>query len=195
MIVHDITETEDNHQYRELEYFNLLRQLHFLSSIINTSLQLNQRFLSETVIKALNYHAIACLHTNAGEYRPCQVSAGQNRPYIDHHRVPALMEHLTDIINSSWGTADPLALASYVYWRLNYIHPFINGNGRTARACCYFVLCVKVGNLLTGSIPLPALLVKNRDECVNLLREVDSKYLERKPINDLIEPLAILILT
>ena len=39
---------------------------------------------------------------------------------------------------------------AYGLWRLNWIHPFIEGNGRTARATCYYLLCVRSGGLLPG---------------------------------------------
>ena len=55
--------------------------------------------------------------------------------------------------------------------RLNNIHPFINGNGRTARAACYFVLCLKSGGWLSGDPILPELIRQNRDEYVEALQE------------------------
>ena len=91
----------------------------------------------------INYHAIACLHTNAGEYRPCSVKVGGYAP-PEHYRVNTLMDDFVNVVNHRWDKADPIWLTAYVLWRLNNIHPFINGNGRTARAACYFVLCVKV---------------------------------------------------
>ncbi|MEX1365172.1 MAG: Fic family protein [Nannocystaceae bacterium] len=30
------------------------------------------------------------------------------------------------------------AFDKYTLWRLNWIHPFVEGNGRTARAACYY---------------------------------------------------------
>lgn len=48
-------------------------------------------FLSQTVLKALNFHAIACLHTHAGEYRPCEVTVGPYRP-PEFFRVGALRD-------------------------------------------------------------------------------------------------------
>jgi hypothetical protein len=35
-------------------------------------------------------------------------------------------------------------------WRTNWVHPFDDGNGRTARAASYLVLCVKLGYRLPG---------------------------------------------
>jgi hypothetical protein len=40
----------------------------------------------------------------------------------------------------------PTELAAYGLWRLNWIHPFVEGNGRTARAVCYFTSMRPVGS-------------------------------------------------
>ena len=132
-------------------------------------------FLSQTVIKAINYHAIACLHSYAGDYRPCAVTVGDHDP-PDHYRVNALMDDFVNEVNRYWDELDEVSLAAYVLWRLNWIHPFINGNGRTARAACYFVLCVKLGGWLPGTIILPELLRRpeNRDRYVQALRHADT---------------------
>ena len=53
-------------------------------------------------------------------------------------------------INENWADLSPLHLAAYAMWRLTWIHPFEDGNGRTARAVSYFVLCVKYGRWLPG---------------------------------------------
>jgi len=135
-------------------------------------------FLSQHVIKALNFQAITCLHTNAGEYRPCPVTVGQHTP-PDHYRVPALMDDFVNTVNR-WWEQDAVALATYVLWRINNIHPFINGNGRTARAACYFVLCLKSGGWLRGATILPELIRQNHNEYVIPIRRVsDSLGIER----------------
>ncbi len=109
------------------------RQYDFLRSVVVAALQVQRPFLSQTVIKALNFHAIACLHTNAGEYRPCSVHVGTHVP-PDHWRVQALMDDFVNQVNLNWHQTDPLYPSAVVLWKLNYFHPFINGNGRTARA-------------------------------------------------------------
>ncbi len=132
------------------------------------------RFFSQTVIKALNFQAIACLHTNAGEYRPCPVEVGDYRP-PDHYRVEALMEDFVNQVNRHWDSTDPVVLATHILWRMNFIHPFINGNGRTARAASYFVLCLKSGGWITGDPILPELIKKNRAEYVAALKAADAR--------------------
>ena len=145
----------------------------FLESVVTAALAVNEPFLSQTVIKAINYHAIACLHSGAGEYRPCPVMVGKYQP-PQHHRVNALMDDFVNKVNRNWHESDVLGLAAFVLWRLNHIHPFINGNGRTARATCYFVLCVKIGRWLPGQIIVPELLRQNRDRYIDALKQADK---------------------
>ena len=174
MILFELTgRSEDHPAYRALHVSNGERHYGFLQSLVTAALSIDRPFLSQTVIKAINYHAIACLHTDAGEYRPCPVEVGDYKP-PEHYRVDALMDDFVNIVNRRWEKADPVWLAAYVLWRLNHIHPFINGNGRTARAACYFVLCVKVGGWLGGDVILPELLRRERPEYVKALKQVDK---------------------
>jgi Fic family protein len=84
------------------------------------------------------------------------------------------MDDFVNLVNRNWEAADPVVLATAVLWRINYIHPFINGNGRTARAASYFVLCVKAGGWLPGDVILPELLKRNRNEYVQALKAADQ---------------------
>ena len=192
MIVYELTGTEGDPVYQRLEYSNSDRQLDFLESMVQVALDTQRPFLSQTLIKALNFHAIACLHVNAGEYRPCEVKVGTHTPPA-HYRVVALMDDFVNIVNSSWKDCDPMLLAAYVLWRLNHIHPFINGNGRTARACCYFVLCVKAGGLISGSPILPELLRQHRPQYVGALQHADQQINKRVPVEDALKPLSELV--
>lgn len=69
-----------------------------------------------------------------------------------------------------------MQLATYVLWRLCYIHPFVNGNGRTARVAAYFVLCLRSGGWLPGKRLLPERLVENRPEYVAALKAGDASF-------------------
>lgn len=174
MILHELTGLVEAHPvYQRLEVENGLRQYDFLRSIVEISVELERPFISQHLLKALNFHAITCLHAYAGEYRPCEVKVGTHTP-PENYRVQALMEDFINDVNRNWEKADPVALAAYVLWRLNFIHPFINGNGRTARAACYFVLCLHLGRWLPGTTILPELIRSNRDEYIEALRGVDA---------------------
>ena len=166
---------EDAPIYQFLEIANGNRQYDFLRSIVDVSLEVQKSFLSTHILKALNFQAITCLHTNAGEYRPCQVTVGNYHP-PEHYRVQALMDDFINTVNRLWESMEPTPLAAFVLWKLNHIHPFINGNGRVARAACYFVLCVKFNRWLPGSTILPELLRLNRSRYVGALRDCDASY-------------------
>lgn len=174
MILHLIAGGTENHPvYQELQISNNNRQYDFLSSAVSASLQVDRTFLSTHITKALNYHAITCLHTDAGEFRPCEVIVGNHTP-PPFYLVQALMDDFVNSVNRAGEQSDPVALAAWVLWRLNHIHPFINGNGRTARAACYFVLCLKLGRWLPGTRILPELLSRDRSDYVAALQAADG---------------------
>ncbi len=86
------------------------------------------------------------------------------------------MDDLVNMVNRNWEVTDDVTLTAYVLWRLNHIHPFINGNGRTARAACYFVLCLKSGGWLPGTTILPELIRRDRQDYVDALQLVDASW-------------------
>ena len=59
---------------------------------------------------------------------------------------------------------------------MNWIHPFIEGNGRTARAICYFLLCVRSGALLNGKKIVPERIKESRDEYESALKAADVAW-------------------
>ncbi|WP_201829512.1 Fic family protein [Microvirga zambiensis] len=175
MIIHELTNSEAHPVYKALEVANGNRQYDFLRSIVAASLDMGRPFLSQHVIKALNFQAITCLHIAAGEYRPCDVQVGPHIP-PPYYRVSAAMDDFINQVNRNWESADPIFLATYVLWRLNNIHPFINGNGRTARAACYFVLCLKLGGWPDGAPILPELIRRERNEYCDALQKAHDSF-------------------
>lgn len=168
--------SEEDRSYHRLAMDNLSSQYHFLQSIIAASIESGWNKVSSGLIKSLNHHAIACLHVNAGEYRPCDVEVGDFVP-PPHYLVPELMNEFVNSLNRNWERTDAISLGSLALWKLNHIHPFINGNGRTARALSYYLICVKSGRLLSGDRILPQLIRDRRDECTELLRRIDEEHL------------------
>ncbi len=170
-------EREDHQAYQSMVVANGNRHYDFLRSAVDAALAVDRPLLSQTVLKAINFHALACLHSYAGEYRPCEVIVGTFRP-PEHYRVGTLMDDFVNYVNRYWEVYDAVTLSAYVLWRLNHIHPFINGNGRTARAACHFVLCLKYNTWLPGETTVPELL-RSPDfnpEYIDALHQADDAF-------------------
>jgi Fic family protein len=61
-------------------------------------------------------------------------------------------------------------------WRLNWIHPFAGGNGRTSRAVSYLVLCARPGYRIPGTNTIPEQIVANRQPYYEALDEADAAW-------------------
>jgi len=180
--------TEEAPAYKKLqgENFEILEK--FVDALIDAAVALKQPLISTAIIKSFNAHAIACLHSHAGQYRVYPVSVGPHKPeeagghLPAHWRVRTLMDDFVNTVNRKWTLQTATQLAAYVLWRLNFIHPFQNGNGRTARALCYYVICLKVGGALPGKRTLPTLIKEepHRDEYIKLLRRADDKFIKSR---------------
>ena len=138
MIIHELVNESETHPvYRKLDAANRQRQLDFFKDLVEAAIQSGTPFLSQTVIKALDFHAIGCLHAFAVQFRPFEVTVGDYEPPM-HIRVPSLMYDMVNRVNRWWTEFTPISLAAYGLWRINWIHPFVNGIGRTARAASPF---------------------------------------------------------
>lgn len=179
---------EDNPVYQQVEGDNVARHFSFLESMIKAAVASDRQWISQSLIKAINFHAIAGLHYEAGQYRSHEVTVGPHIP-PRFYRVDALMDHFVNLVNRHWESSDAIGLSTYALWRINHIHPFVNGNGRTSRAMCYFILCVKSGGLLPGNVVLPQVLGEDpvRTLYVHALRDADNGNLV--PLTTLIQRL------
>jgi Fic family protein len=61
-------------------------------------------------------------------------------------------------------------------WRMNWVHPFYGGNGRTARAISYLALCVRLGFILPGEKTIPELIAEDKAPYYAALRSADSAW-------------------
>ena len=126
----------------ERESENTLRQIDQVLDLIDEVARDGRAFkLRPSTILNLHRTAMVGLSRYAGTWRPSPVAINKSshKPPPEH-LVPALIEDMCDWVNDNWGTATALNLCSFVMWRLNWIHPFLDGNGRTSRAVSYLVL-------------------------------------------------------
>jgi len=61
-------------------------------------------------------------------------------------------------------------------WRLNWIHPFADGNGRTSRAVSYLGLSCGLNLELTGTITVPDLIVRDKIPYYDALDAADAAW-------------------
>ena len=173
-----IVGSETHPEYRRLETANLARQYDFLDSLISVDLKVGIP-LTESLIKVLNFQAIAGLHEEAGRYRTKNVTVETYTP-PDHALIPCLMKVFLAELEDLWDYPPDL-VAAFAFWKINHIHPFINGNGRTAGAVAYFVFCKRLGTELPGAPILPERLRREpaRAEAIQALKECDAGGSER----------------
>ncbi len=136
--------------------------------------------ITEDVIQ--NLHRLFYQKVNAdqaGSYRTIQVyiSGTQYLPPAPDD-VPRLMKHLTDQIHFSQTTLHPVELAAMAHKRFVDIHPFIDGNGRTARLLMNLIL-VHNGY---GIVSIPPVL---RNDYINAL-SASRKLNDMEPFSKLI---------
>jgi fido (protein-threonine AMPylation protein) len=142
-----IRESEHPDLHHRIQEQNLLRQYDLLSNCIEIGVEKGIDSFDKYTLWALNYAAVANICQLGGRYREGPIYVGNHIP--PHFRdVSQHMDQLFSLIHENWDVIkSPTTLAAYTLWRLNWIHPFIEGNGRTARAACYYLICVRHGRL------------------------------------------------
>lgn len=174
----------DPEQKAHQEAKNGLRQFDNAIEQIEYWLQPERPFkLRPSAILTLNRLALDGLSRYAGNFRPSDVEihGSKHRP-PPAHLVPGLVEELCDYVNDNWNRA-PIHLASFILWRLNWIHPFVDGNGRTTRALSFVVLCVRLGYRVPGTNTIPEQISRNKDPYYKALELADVAYDKNKRID------------
>jgi Fic family protein len=131
--------------------------------------------LRPSTILDLNRLAIDGLDAFAGNWRPGSVKIeGSKHTPPDAHLVPHLVEEMCDYVNDHWKSKRAAHLAAYVMWRMNWIHAFTDGNGRTARAISYLVLSARLKMKVPGTPTIPELVTANREAYYAALESADN---------------------
>lgn len=163
--------------YARVQEKNLLRQYDLLTNCIELGLIQGPTALDKYTLWALNHAAVANISQFGGRFRSEPIYVSNHIP--PHFKdVPVLMDRFISFIHENWFILRPTQLAAYALWRLNWIHPFIEGNGRTARAVCYYVLCVRSGQLLPGNKTVAERIRENRDPYVAALQAADRAWVD-----------------
>lgn len=170
-----VLEEQDRELYDRVQERNLIRQYDLLTNCIEIGLRQGATAFDKFTLWALNHVAVANISQFGGRFRDEPIYVGDHVP--PHFReVPELMDRFVSTIHENWYNWTATELSAYALWRLNWIHPFIEGNGRTARASCYYMLCVKSGTLLRGKKIVPERIKENRRGYIEGLKAADNAW-------------------
>lgn len=117
-------------------------------------------------------HQLVLAHiddANAGQYRslPVRIAGARHQP-PDSWEIPALMTSWAQWLNDESAALHPVERAALAHHRLVAIHPFIDGNGRSARLMMNLLL-------LRAGYPPTIILRENRAQYYRVLAEADHQ--------------------
>lgn len=159
----------------EVESKNALRQFDLLRELIATGVADGSFRLRPSTINKLNQHAVEGLVPSPGATRTDDVDImGSTHSPPAWSEISGLLEDMCDYVNQNWQSKAPLHLSAYVMWRLNWIHPYPDGNGRTSRAVSYLVLCIATGYLLPGEVTIPHQIAAEKRSYYRALEAADK---------------------
>jgi Fic family protein len=160
----------------EIEAENGVERLDYIANLVNDRKITKIR---ESRLQDLKAIAIQGIYPCGTSYRNANmhVRLGGSKHQLPHEsRVPSLVVDRLGFVNAEGDGAGRSALerVAYALWRLNWIHAFAGGNGRTARAPAYLILCIENGATLPAVPTMPLLIAKRRDEYIACLVAADD---------------------
>jgi Fic family protein len=186
---HSIAETAsiltDADEIARREAENGIRQFNLALDIIRNHVKDPERpfRLRSSIILRLHKAALDGLHPLAGTWRntPVKIGGSGHQP-PEEAFVSEEVEQMCDYVNDHWN-ASAVHLCAYVLWKLNWIHPFSDGNGRTARAVAYVVLSAKLDSLLPGTPTIPEQIAGDKTPYYKALEAADLNLKEAQKID------------
>lgn len=153
-----------------LEAKNHFEAIQFLYELIEHE---KRHTISERLIRSLQQLIVKESDPSiAGSYRSgtVMISGSRHRP-PDPTDVPILMSELIKWVQSKSKTIHPIELAATFHHKIAHIHPFFDGNGRTARLAMNVLL-------MQSGYPLVIILKNDRKKYYDVLEKADKGKLE-----------------
>lgn len=167
----------DPRERAEAEARNALRQFDCAMRVIDEGLERGFFKLRPSLVLALHREALRGISATAGVYRPAGINiGGSDHEPIGAHLVPEKLEEMCDYVNDNWEQKSAIHLAAYVMWKLNWIHPFTDGNGRTSRIVSYVTLCMKTKMKLPGTNTISEQISANKIPYYQALEHADKAF-------------------
>lgn len=171
-----VREKDDPKFFARIQEQNLLRQYDLLTNCIEIGVRKGIESFDKYTLWQLNCAAVSNIAQFGGRFREQPIYVGNHLP-PHFSKVPDLMDQFFSVLHENWETMPhPTVLPAYALWRLNWIHPFVEGNGRTARAACYYLICLRNGGPLPGNKIVPERIRENRQPYYDALREADQHW-------------------
>lgn len=119
------------------EVINHAEAIHYVKDIVERKLE-----LSEFVIKSIHQLLLRNIDDeNAGRYRTNNVGISGSQHTPPHYAiVPEKMEQMLNWYQKEKDQLHPVEVAARLHFHFVHIHPFTDGNGRTARLIMNVVL-------------------------------------------------------
>ncbi|MCJ7804504.1 Fic family protein [Patescibacteria group bacterium] len=162
----------------QLEAVNHAEALEFIKALAKE--RKSHQFITEKDIKAIHKIILKGINDQgAGKYRQTEVFIkGADVEFPSAHKVPYLMMEFIQWLEDQQGK-HAVRVASEAHFKLVSIHPFVDGNGRTARLLMNLILMI-------GSYPMA--IIRNEErisylEAVNLGQTQDNL----QPLYSLVE--------
>jgi Fic family protein len=139
--------------------------IHFLYDLTEHD---RKHTISEHLFRSLHQLVVQKTDSpNAGKYRHGDVMiTGSTHKPPSAHELPHLMREFMVWIKSNAGKYHPVELAALAHHRLVFIHPFVDGNGRTARLFMNLLL-------MQRGYPLVTILKNDRKKYYDVLGKAD----------------------
>lgn len=177
-------ELADGELARRIEALNLVGLRSLLVALIISSL--GRKSDGDSLPPMPDEEALCGLHRSAtvfllkrpGAYRESNVKLRQEGGALlrppHWNAVPGLMAAFFIELERIWTEGDALDVAAYALWRITWIHPFRDGNGRTAFAFAYGCLCLKLGALLPETVTVLDQMLADPAQCNGPLGAADT---------------------
>ena len=173
----------------EIEVLNLANQANVIEAIVRFDMHHRDRGTkghdsrpNVSILRELHRTATFLLLSTAGIFRTRPVHVWNKRTNEVAYTPPEAegLDKLIDDfflrLGKRWDEEHYVRVGAFVLWAINWIHPFTNGNGRTARALSYACISLKIGYVLPGSPTLPDLILQNQPEYYAALRSADLGF-------------------
>lgn len=168
---------DDPIELAKREAANALDQFDWAMAEVSGWIAAEEPRLKISMLLSLHRKAMDGIDPYAGNFRPAAVAIkGSGHKPISGDDVPRYVEEMLEYLSDNWMDKTAIHLSSYVMWRLNWIHPFADGNGRTSRMLSYMVLCGSLRQVLPGTRTIPEQISENKGPYYEALEAADKSY-------------------